>query len=807
MRAGLGLLALAPLLAALSSCLGPGDFHCDDHRQCGDGATCEVDGRCSVAAPECPSQRRYVRNAGKSSAACVPDSCDGDPLETVSAGGAHACALREGGGVQCWGRNDDGQLGDGTRTPRSRPTHVTGLDDARAVAAGQRHSCAVRQGGQVVCWGANDSGQLGNQMGKSAGASGSLVPVEVAGVEGAVSVAAGLDFSCAVLSDGGIRCWGSDSNGQLGDDGVSAATGQPSTVSALSGVRSVSAFWQHACAVRDSQTLWCWGANSQGQLGDGGTTDQHHPVRVPMLTLVTGVGTGAGHTCAITQASGLFCWGSNAAGQLGTTVAGPVTMAPPAPVVTDPIAVGVGLQHTCAIRTSGAVYCWGQNDRGQLGVGTMSPLSTPVQVLPIATGAAVTAGAMFSCARTSDGALFCWGDNHYGQLALGQGTVRAVPALVPGMGGAASIAATSIAAGAAHTCVTVDGPPSAGSAAGIPLCWGADQAGQLGDGTTKTDRARAERILAEIRADDIAAGGAHTCAIDQARALWCWGRGNSGQLGSASPVDKTPTQVAALGEVSAIAAGTAHSCAISSGRVRCFGANGSGQLGDGTTSDRSELPVAAPLGASSAPPARVAAGGAHTCALDASGRVWCWGNGEEGAIGNGGDTDQLAPVAVSVGTPPNTVGALAAGGGHTCAVTITGKLFCWGRGASGQLGNGTTGNALDPSFVSTLEGVVDVAAGEAHTCAIVGPEGSVWCWGANDAGQLGNGTTGPEPNPLPVQIPELGGVIALSAGAAHTCALGPGGVVACWGADTSGQLGDEVLLTVGTPRLARLPCH
>jgi alpha-tubulin suppressor-like RCC1 family protein len=413
------------------------------------------------------------------------------------------------------------------------------------------------------------------------------------------------------------------------------------------------------------------------------------------------------------------------------------------------------------------------------------------------TATAVAAGAAFSCALMLDGAVFCWGDNHDGQLATGSGTLSALPAPVP-----AVTNATAIAAGGAHTCATIDA--GSGTAAAKPVCWGADQAGQLGDAKA-VDRAQSRPIQAEVRASAIAAGEAHSCALD-GTTVWCWGRGADGQLGSGSLADKSPTPVATLPAVTAVSAGGSHTCTIAAERVRCFGANGSGQLGDGTTTNRSE-PAAAPLGADPATPARIAAGGAHTCAVDTDGHVWCWGNGEEGAVGDGSGMDRPAPVALRLGSDGATAQAIAAGGAHTCAVTTAGQLYCWGRGDEGQLGAGDTVDALDPTLVPAISGVVDVAAGGAHTCAIVGTERAVWCWGDNDSGQLGNGMTEVGPTETPTPVAGLTGVQALSAGAAHTCALRSDRTVWCWGTDSSGQLGDGVPLYVNTPQLARLACR
>ena len=262
----------APTLTTTMSCLPQGDFRCHDHAACGGGASCEVDGRCSAADVRCPSGRRYLAHEGDASSTCVGDSCAGDPLVEVAAGADHACARRRDGSVSCWGRNDDGQLGDGTRTPRALDVAVKDLAGAVSVAAGQRHTCAATSKGEVLCWGADDAGQLGDGGGPSRAR-----PLAVAGISTALAVSAGEAFSCAVLTDGTVQCWGDNSLGQLGDGGDAKPDRLPTTVFALTGVRALSGKWQHVCALRDDETLWCWGANSAGQLGDGSSWSKDEP--------------------------------------------------------------------------------------------------------------------------------------------------------------------------------------------------------------------------------------------------------------------------------------------------------------------------------------------------------------------------------------------------------------------------------------------------------------------------------------------------------------------------------------------------
>ena len=786
--------ALAALAALAPGCLGPGDFVCHTDDQCGPGAFCEGDNRCSTFDATCTSHRRYLQAAGDQSNACVSSTCAADPLAALAAGGSATCALRGGGGVTCWGRNDDGQLGDGTLTPRSTGVSVLGLGQAVAIAAGARHACAVRAGGSVVCWGADDTGQLGDGGGVD-----QLAPVAVPGIDNATALAAGAGFTCALLADRTVTCWGDDSDGEIGDGAPSAAPRPPTPVQGLADVRALAAHWQHACALLTDGSVSCWGSNASSQLGDGTTTNRAQPVAVPGLANVTAIATGLGHTCAM-SAGAIRCWGSNSQGQIGagtTDATTPVTKPTLVQIVNDPVAIDAGAQHTCAVRVSGQVFCWGGNGSGQLGDGSMSGLPEPVAVTGLGSVAPrVATGATFSCAATRDGAVFCWGDDHYGQLGDGHDVVRPQPATL-------ELRADGVAAGGAHTCAV-----SHGADGDAFVCWGSDQAGQLGD-NDDTDRGIPKPLKVSLTPGSVAAGGQHSCAVDGGGALWCWGRGSSGQLGPDhlldTPVPITVALPAGAGASIAVDAGDAHTCVLAApaaapGAIFCFGDNTYGQLGDGTQTSR-PTPAAVPLGASGLGATAVSAGGGHTCAIDAASQAWCWGRGDSGQLGLGAATGSLAPAPVAL---PNgsTVVAISAGSAHTCAIDGQGVVWCWGADDRGQLGLGATGApAVTPSPVTGLPaGATAVAAGGVHTCATLG-DATVWCWGGNDSGQLGDGTT--VDRPAPAQVAGARGTV--TAGALHTCASADG-IVRCWGADTSGQLGDGVTLTNSGPELARLAC-
>jgi len=315
----------------------------------------------------------------------VPVSGLSSGVVLISTGAEHTCSLTVGGGVKCSGRNADGELGDGTITQRNVPVDVNGLtSNVIHIGAGQHHTCAVTSGGAVRCWGWNVVGQLGDNTTAS-----SSTPVNVLNLASNVTQVRGGGFhSCALTTDGGVKCWGWNFAGQLGN-GTTSTSLVPVDVSGLPiGVVQISAGGDHSCAVTTGGGLKCWGLNGDGQLGDGTTTTRTTPVDVNGLTSgVTQVATGTFHTCALTIAGGVKCWGNNGSGRLGDGTSTPRTV----PTNVTGLASGVaqiyaGSGHTCALMTNGGMKCWGFNTNGSVGDGTNVNKSTPVDVSGLLSG-------------------------------------------------------------------------------------------------------------------------------------------------------------------------------------------------------------------------------------------------------------------------------------------------------------------------------------------------------------------------------------------------------------------------------------
>lgn len=692
----------------------------------------------------------------------------------VTVGYAHVCALSAGGAVRCWGGNDEGQVGDGSTTDRAIADAVSVLEGAMQVDAGRLHTCALTNDGKVWCWGNNELGQLGD-----GGTAAQLTPTEVRGLAAPVSqIALGLAHACALRNDGVVLCWGRHYYRESGD-GSTTSPSQAVAVQGLEpGIVEIAAGDDHTCALNRNGGVYCWGVNSSGQIGDATEINRFQPVPVSALSSgVKHITAGGSHTCALLHSSAMLCWGNNWYGQLGDgTFRDWPSWVQVAHLRPGVIAIDAGDAHTCALTDSGAMQCWGGNDDGQLSLGDTEERRTPADVIGLPEPvSAFSTGVQNTCAVTRSGAVQCWGRRDRGQLGDGVGIRNGEPTIVTGLNTRMSM----ISAGGLHSCGL--------SRDGVVSCWGNNEFGQLGDGTTirHGDPTVVQDMGEGVR--HVAAGMLHTCAVSATGSVRCWGQNDSGQLGDGSTAPQLkPTTVSGLDTgVTALAVGERHSCALTAiGEVWCWGDNHLGQLGNGTTS-----PSAVPslVDGLSAGVVALAAGSNHSCAIDTAGNAWCWGLNTSGQLGDGTTTRALQPRKVAgIG---RSVNAIVAGSRHTCAVTDTGAMLCWGGNGSGQLGTGSASSRqLSPTPVMGMDsGVEAIAAGTFHTCSMA-RNNEVHCWGYNAGGQLGDGTIQSTRVPVAIDGTNMD-VVQLTAGSLHSCAVAASGELRCWGGNAHGQLG------------------
>lgn len=459
----------------------------------------------------------------------APAAAAGSATPTVASGGSHTCELVPDGTVRCWGRNDKGQLGDGTTTDRPHRVTVVLEDGAplggvTAISAGNSHACALLGDGTVRCWGENQRGQLGVSTTATPPTSDPRPHPQSAitfGGTAATAITAGGDHTCVILntSPTTVRCWGFNDLGQLGN-GTTTFGANPTPTAVfmtdtsgpeLSGVTRIAAGQSHTCALTTDGTTGgiaqCWGSNLSGEVGNGSSSaNLENPVLVAdvggsgSLTGITDISAGGQHTCAVTGGGNVRCWGSNSAGQLGNSATpSGVSRTPIAVLVAQTpetelggvTAIATGSGHTCALTTdgstSGIVQCWGANNVGQLGDGTTVNRSNPTPVFLVGTAGAtltdvtsIAPGGQHTCALTSTGAARCWGRSDFGQVGDGTFTTRLNPAAVvdelpivepptvptPAPSGpAVSCSPDSLAVGTQVTCTV------SGGDAGIDILW------------------------------------------------------------------------------------------------------------------------------------------------------------------------------------------------------------------------------------------------------------------------------------------------------------------------------------------------
>ena len=410
----------------------------------------------------------------------------------------------------CWGKNGFGQLGDNSQVDKVNPTAVSEIYSATSVACGVCHTCASLTNGTVMCWGNNSQKQLGLDNGLI---NVPTAPTAVPDISDVTSVAANSYHTCALLTDGTITCWGYNANGQIGVGSSENLITTPTAVSGITTATSLTLGKQHTCALLSNGGVMCWGMNDYGQLGDGTNTNRLTPTPVSGIDSATSVGAGDTHTCAVLRSGGVKCWGNNEMYQLGDSNTNnrhshltPTIV----PQINSATSVGAGESHTCALLKDGGVMCWGNNYEGALGNAVVAYFSKiPVAAFDLTSATSLSSGDWHMCAGLKDGSVRCWGNNEHGQLGDGTTTNKDTPTAVSTVAIGANCAVTNPVNGNAGV-----GSDSCGGKTTLNVgesCAPRCDAGYTVSGVT-TCSAAGDISVATCAPLDVASGGDHSCA-------------------------------------------------------------------------------------------------------------------------------------------------------------------------------------------------------------------------------------------------------------------------------------------------------
>jgi alpha-tubulin suppressor-like RCC1 family protein len=621
------------------------------------------------------------------------------------------------------------------------------------------------------------------QWGEVQGGVLSDVPVEVPGLVEITALSSGLNHNLALGSDGQVLAWGLDSSGQLGPNGGLQPHTLPVSVTGITDAIAVSAGEQHSLALTHDGRVLVWGSNQQGQFGLGTVTPAQSstPQEVPGLTNIIAIAAGTYASLALRNDGLVFSWGQNPNGELGNPPVSAATF-PPTLIsnLNEVVAISVGVFHCLALRNDGTVYAWGANAQGQLGLGgTGAPVSTPTKSPSLTGIVEIVAGGAFSLAVRNDGKVWSWGVNSDGQLGQGSvGASQGTPGQVLTVNNGAFVAAS------AYNGVAVESD-------GTVWAWGDNGHGGLGNGTGQISQVPVE-LPNFTGAVGVAGGDNYSLTLRSNGTVWGWGTNTGSQLGnggsSPNPVT-TPVQATGITTATAIAAGSDHGMALlTGGTVVGWGGNGAGQVGDGSSGAAKPSPV--PLPALSAI-TQIACGQFHCMAIrnDATNdrTLWTWGYNAQGQLGQGG-TGAGNPTPTKLSGISGVV-SMAGGDRHTIIAKSDGSVWVWGSNDLGQLGQGATSltPVPSPTPVAGITDAVAVGAGFFH-CLVIRSDGTVLAWGLNDNGQLGDGTK--TDHYLPAPVPGLTGVTSVTGGIYYSMALKGDGSAWSWGQNGFGQLGN-----------------
>ncbi len=622
------------------------------------------------------------------------------------------------------------------------------------LAGGVEHALGRRADGSIWLWTAPSGPGLDP-----------LPPAQVGTANDWIRIAAGGNFSAGIRADGSFWRW-------------SHFSGPPEQVGTDTDWESLALSQNATFGIKRDGSLWAWGSNTSGMLGIPGP-DLPMPTRVGSSADWKEISASFNHVVAIRADGTLWSWGSNADAQLGHGNRGGSSAVPTrVGTGTDWVHATAGPNLSFGVRADGSLWAWGRGG-STLGAGEFPPLSVNApQMIDDGDWRRVSASGGIVLAIRQDGSLWGWGANNNGNLGSRNpaGNIWR-PTLVDD----------------SRDWVAVDAGAIAGLREGGMLwTWGIHQLVAEMPNVPRPVPVEPRPLRA------FSAGGAHSAAVAADGSLWAWGGNSSGQLGiGGSEPREAPVRVGEENDWETVRAGDAHTLALKAdGSLWAWGRNQFGQLGDGTTASVRRTPVR--IG-DNTEWRKIAAGG-NSFGIRADGSLWAWGRNVGGSLGIGSTLLQRSPVRVG----PAAWLTVSSGGAHTLGIQADGTLWGWGRGNFGQVGDGTTETRLEPVKIGSHDDWIAISAGERHSLGLRA-DGSLWAWGYNFGALLGV-DTGTMHQTTPVRVGTDGDWVAVSAsgsnagaGEFHSIAVKSDGTLWAWGMNTSGQLGDPDAVEFGPP--------
>ncbi len=749
-----------------------------------------------------------------------------DSWSQMSAGPSHVMAIKTDGTLWGWGRNTEGQLGNGTFLATSSPVQI-GTSSWTSVSAGKDFTMAIKSDGLLYGWGLNDAGQLGvsaansgywtkivnshshvlairkdgtlwawgrndyGQVGDSTVVSRSSL-VQIGTLSNWTNIFAGAFTSYAINNTGSLFAWGYNIQGQMGD-GTTIYRSSPTQIGSSNW--SMITATQHnsltgtVAGITSDGKLFTWGTATSGTLGDLNNITRSSPVQIGIPYSWTSVSALLQHMVAIRSDSTLWTWGLNTYGQLGDNTV--ISRSSPIQVGTSSWSVAsAGTYHTSAIDITGRLFTWGYNIGYQLGDGTTNPRSSPVQIATGSSFTIVSAGDRATFALRTDNTLWVWGDNngldYKGQLGLGDTVTRSLPTLL----------------GTSYTS-SINAPQANGLATTLNIngdiaIWGYNTNGGFADnGPINTYRSSPVQVpttaiqqsITQVGTSSwtsVTTGLSHTAAIRSDGLLFTWGNNSFGQLGNNDgglTNVSSPTQIGTSSYINVSANGLNTTAVTYDGALLTWGDNRYNVAGGDSYSTIYSW-------------AQISSGASHTVALRIDGTLWAWGENTQGQLGLNDTLPRSSPIQIGTNSWISVSTYSDATYAATLAVRSDGKLFSWGKNDVGQLGLGDTISRSSPTQIGTRSW--NKVYNFATVSAALDSSNNLWAWGDNANGKLGDSTTVSRSSPVQITSSQQSWTM-VSLGLSHSAAIRSDGGLFVWGFNSTGQLGDNTTVSRSSP--------